>query len=83
MLSVWTATKLLEKPQFDAIQTQVDSFVTPADIGRVPSKIAFNFAGFTAEQWQNWTLIYSLCSLKGVFPFQHYDCWLLFVKAVS
>ncbi len=62
------------------MQAKVDSFITPSDVGRIPSKIA---SGFSAEQWRNWTLIYSLFSLKGVLPHRHYDCWLLFVKAVS
>lgn len=28
-------------------------------------------------------MVYSLCSLKGILPHRDYDCWLLFVKAVS
>ena len=28
-------------------------------------------------------MIYSLCSLKEITPYKDYDCWLLFVKAVS
>ena len=36
---------------------------------------------FTADQWRNWVLLYSLSSLKGMLPSQDYDCWLLFVKA--
>ena len=63
------------------IQERVDSFVTPNDVGRIPSKISSSFSGFTAEQWRNWTLIYSLFCLKDVLPIQHYQCWVLFVKA--
>ena len=44
-------------------------------------KIASGFAGFTAEQWKNWTIYFSLFSLKGVSPRPHYECWPLFVKA--
>lgn len=81
MMSVWISTGVINKSQFAYIQDKVDAFVTPTDIGRIPAKIMSGFSSFTAEQWRNWTLIYSLCSLKGVIPFQHYDCWLLFVKA--
>ena len=83
MLNVWVSKELISKTHFQIIQQTVDSFTTPSDVGRIPSKIASGFSGFTAEQWRNWTLIYSLCSLKGILPHRHYDCWLLFVKAVS
>lgn len=83
MLTLWVASNLIDKSHFISIQNTVDSFVTPTDIGRIPLKIASGFANFTAEQWRNWVLIYSLCSVKGYIPHQHYDCWLLFVKAVS
>ena len=74
MLSVWTSTGVIDKSKYLEIQGKVDRFVAPSDIGRIPSKIASGFSGFTAEQWRNWTLIYSLCAL---IPSQHYDCWLL------
>ncbi len=81
ILSIWVSEGLLDRSHMDVIQSKVDSFVTPSDIGRIPQKIGSNFSGFTAEQWRNWTLIYSLFSLKGILPYKHYDCWLLFVKA--
>ena len=37
-------------------------------------------SGFTAEQWKNWMILYSLSALKDVLPWQHYNCWHLFVK---
>ena len=83
MLTVWTSIGIIEKSHFLHIQEKVDAFITPSDIGRIPSKISSGFSSFTAEQWRNWTLIYSLCSLKDVLPYRHYDCWLLFVKATS
>ena len=83
MIAVWTSTGIIEKSHFLAIQEKVDAFVTPTGIGRIPSKISSGFSSFTAEQWRNWTLIYSLCSLKGILTHKHYDCWLLFVKATS
>ena len=46
-----------------------------------PTKIASGFSGFSAEQWRNWTLLFSLFSLKGILPHSHYNCWQLYVKA--
>ena len=65
------------------IQQRVDSFVSPNDVGRIPSgsKITSGFSGFTAEQWKNWTIFFSLFSLKGILPSQHYKCWQTYVKA--
>ena len=83
VLSVWTSLGILDKTHYLSIQEKVDRFVTPPEIGLIPSKIASGFSSFTADQWRNWTLIYSLCSLKGVIPHKDYDCWLLFVKAVN
>ena len=83
VLTVWKSTGIISESQFSDIQSKVDAFVTPIDIGRIPGKIASGFSSFTAEQWRNWTLIYSLCSIKEILPHRDYDCWLLFVKSTS
>ena len=83
VMTVWTSSGLIDKSQFIHIQEKVSAFITPPDIGCLPSKIDSGFSGFTAEQWRNWTLLYFLCSLKEILPYQHFNCWLLFVKATS
>ena len=55
----------------------------PVDMGRTPSNIGSSFYGFTADQWRNWTCIYSSVVLKSILPTEHLHCWLLFVKATS
>lgn len=50
MLAIWSDMKLLDQKQLRTIQSNVDSFITPSDIGRIPGKIASGFSGFTAEQ---------------------------------
>ena len=79
-VEMWKEKQILSKKHFDDIQQKVDSFVFPSDIGRVPVKISSGFPGFTAEQWKNWTIFYSLFALKDTLPPQHYRCWHLFVK---
>lgn len=83
MLSVWKELNLFTSEQFELIQNKVDSFHTPADVGRIPTKIStgHGFSGFSAEQWRNWTLLYSLFSLKDILHHSHFNCWMLFVKA--
>ena len=78
MLSVWKELNLLTSDQFENIQQKVDSFHTPADVGRIPTKISSWFSGFSADKWRNW---YSQFSFKNILHHSHYDCWLLFVKA--
>lgn len=77
---IWKSSGILTSKDFDIIQEKVDSMVTPTDIGRIPFKIASKFSGFTAEQWKNWVVYYSLFSLKDVLPWRHYNCWHLYVK---
>ena len=81
ILNVWKELDFLSSNIFGEIQQLVDSFISPSDIGRIPLKIASGFSDFTADQWRNWIVYYSLPSLKPYLPVQHYNVWLLFVKA--
>jgi len=56
---------------------------SPYDVGRLPSKIGSGFSGFTADQWLNWTLVFSVVTLKGIIPAPDLQCWQLFVRACS
>ena len=78
---LWKSTDVLSENDFHEIQKRVDSFTCPSEVGRLPSKIASSFSGFTAEQWKNWTLFFSLYALKGILPRNQYNCWQLFMKA--
>ena len=81
MISIWKELNILKESDFHNIQANVDAFTTPDDVGRIPTKISSSFSGFTAEQWRNWTLIFSLYSLKDILPYRHYQCWHLFANA--
>lgn len=81
MINVWKTSGILTDKDFDKIQERVNSVTTPNDMGRMPLKIASGFAGFTAEQWKNWTIYFSLYALHGILPRQHFQCWQYFVKA--
>jgi len=83
MKNVWLneESPLINSEDFKKMQETVDSMITPQDIGRIPGKIEHSFGGFTADQWQNWTLVYSMYALQGILPQDHLDCWRLFVIA--
>ena len=81
VLEIWKTLNILSPADFDTIQERVNGFITPSDIRRLPGKISSGFSAFTAEQWRNWTMYYSLVSLKDMIPHAHYNCWKLFVQA--
>ena len=80
-VELWKDMGILKSHHLDEIQAKVNDFVCPSDVGRIPSKIASSFSGFTADQWRNWTVFFSLFALKDLLPPQHYHCWHFFVKA--
>ena len=72
---------ILSAANFSTIQSEVDRFIVPPDIGRIPHKIASGFSSFTADQWKNWVQVYSLIVLKDLLSEPQYQCWYTFVKA--
>jgi hypothetical protein len=60
----------------------MDEIRVPETGARIPRKIASGFVRFTADQWKDWTLIYSSTDLKPLIGNRHYQVWMMFVKAV-
>ena len=56
LLTLWKDQGHLK--DLDDIQKDIDEILPPASVGRIPHKIAAGFAGFTAEQWMLWTILY-------------------------
>ena len=83
MVSLWKDLGFLGAAQLMQIQEKVDNMIVPYGIGRIPHKICSKFSGLTADQWRNWTNIYSLYALKGILPNEHYSCWALFVDCIN
>jgi len=81
MKKLWLKNNIITGQDMNVIQARVDSFVPPTGIGRIPRKIATSFGGFTAEQWKNWVILYSMFALKDLLPHNHYLCWHSFVLA--
>ena len=61
------------------VQDKVDSSRVPSALGRIPTKIAKLFSGFTTEQWKNWVTIFLLFALLEHIPQRDYNCWAHFV----
>ena len=67
LMTMWKDSGILTKAQFECIQQEIDGMKVPANVGRIPYKIASNFSGFTADQWKNWICVYSTLCLKELF----------------
>ena len=81
VLKMWLSLNILSDRMMLTIQHRVDSFVTPTSL-KLGNKIASGFSHFSADQWKNWTLYYSLFGLKGLIPYNHYNCWHLYVCTI-
>lgn len=78
---LWVSEGHLSAKQLETIESRIESMEVPVDIGRLPKAISSNYGSYTAEQWKNWTLIYSLYALKGVLTDRQLQCWQTFVLA--
>ncbi len=68
----------ISSTDMEIVQKRVNASVVPSGIGRIPLKIE---SGFTADQWKNWVLYYSIVALRGVVTGEYLECWQHFVLA--
>ena len=83
VMKIWMKNEIITSQHLRTIEERVSKIHSPYDVGRLPLKISSAFTGFTADQWLNWTIVYSAVALKGLLPQNHYNCWLLYVRACS
>ena len=53
IIKIWKEENLLSEKEFSHLQRRINKLKVPSSIGRIPSKIASNFKGFTADQLKN------------------------------
>ena len=68
MFQTWTDKGILKPKDLKEIQDYIDRTVVPPDVGRIPNKLEAGASGMTADQWKNWTLIYSPYILSTILP---------------
>lgn len=78
---VWIDRCIIPESKFDLIQSRIDKIVAPPDVGRVPNKIRSGFSGFTADQFKNWIVYFSILALHDILTGDHLECWRHFVLA--
>ena len=81
VFETWTDTKLLPPSKLELLQERLDRLQATSDLGRLPGKVESGFGGWTAAQWKNFTIYYSLYAIDTVLPAEHVKCWQHFVKA--
>ena len=64
--AIWLERGMVSHDQLGIIQQRVDDIRVPSDIGRIPYKISSGFSSFTADQFKNWVIYYSLISMRGI-----------------
>ena len=85
MKKIWLNDEnpLIRKKDFEKVHDTISAFKTPSSIGRLPLKVLSGYSSFTADQWKNWTLWFSLISIHDIIPTSDYDCWKIFVSACT
>ena len=81
LMNVWIEKGIVRKEHFAEFQSRVSELHVPSGLGRLPIFSEASLSSWTADQWKNWTSVYSTLALKGVLPSAHFNCWLLFVEA--
>ena len=83
MMELWTTVdpQIISNTEFNHIHKVALALNVPKSVGRILSKIGSSFAGFTADQWRNWTMIFSPIALKNIIPSSVLNCWLMYVRA--
>ena len=60
MKNLWIKENILTQQKFSEMQELLNKFHVPSDVGRIPRKIETGFSGFTADQFKNWVMLYSI-----------------------
>ena len=79
----WVASGLIDSNSLEDIQKTVQNCTVPSGIGRTPRKITSNFSNLTADEWKNWTLLFSPIALQNILPQEHLECWQLYISACT
>lgn len=80
LFCIWTDKDIITEENLKTIDDKLQQFSVPCD-GRYPRKMSSCYRQFTAEEWMNWTLYFSLYVLKGILPDRHYKNWHTYVMA--
>ena len=81
VFKMWVKDGIISKEGLQIIEKRIKSFEICVGHGRLPHNISANYGSYTASQWKNWTLVYSMYALDGIISNDHLQCWQSFVLA--
>ena len=81
VFTMWADQNVITKADMSKIQDRIEEICATSGLGRLPSNIKSNHGGYTAAQWKNFVLLYSMYVLKDVLPENVMHCWQSFVLA--
>ena len=73
--------KLWMKQDIQAKEKRITEFDVGIGLERLTHKISAMYGCYTAPQWKNWMLFYSLFVLDVLLLEEHMQCWQAFVLA--
>ena len=75
LTKLWGELGYLSKETLTLIQSRVDSAQYAGDVGKLPCQIGkFSFDGFTADEFKNWTIIFSVYALHNIVLNEDMKC---------
>ena len=77
---VWLEKQFITSRDLNTIHKRLRNVALPTDLGRLPLHIESG-STFTAQQWKNWVLYFSVMCVFDVLPTEHFKCWQCFVLA--
>ena len=77
---LWIGREVLNGNKLDKIHERLSKVQVPINVGRLPAKIDSGVT-YTAEQWMNWTIYFSIYCLHDLLSDDEIECWRHFVLA--
>ena len=71
----------MSKSKLEKVESRLEEINSSTDIGRIPFHISGHYGVFSAAEWKNWKVTFSLYALCGFLPDVDYKCWDKFVLA--
>jgi len=71
VMNTWKENELITNHHFATMHERIGKINVPMDVGRIPHKIESSMSKLTADEWKNWTCIYSLFVLHDILPREH------------
>lgn len=63
VFKLWVERDILSKKKLEQVESRLEEMNAFTDICRIPTHISGNYGVFSAAEWKNWTVTFSLYAL--------------------